>query len=85
VRSLALVAAIFLAEGATARAQAQGPAYVAHPPAKGALYRDGPDGRYLLGGTWLYRADTGDVGIAQGWWRDIASTDGWSPVTVPNA
>ena len=49
----------------------------------GALYSDGQSGRYLLGGTWLYRADTGDVGLAQGWWRDVASTDGWSPVDGP--
>jgi beta-glucuronidase len=34
---------------------------------------------------WLYRADQGDVGLSQGWWRDITATDGWSPVTVPNA
>ena len=47
--------------------------------------RDGQSGRYLLGGTWLYRADTGDVGLAQGCWRDVASTVGWSPVTIPNA
>jgi len=66
-------------------ARAQGPAYSAQPPTKGALYADGQSGRYLLGGTWLYRADTGDVGLAQGWWRDVASTNGWSTVTVPSA
>ncbi len=26
-----------------------------------------------------------DVGLAQGWWRNVASTDGWSTITVPNA
>jgi beta-glucuronidase len=66
-------------------ADAQGPAYVAQPPTSGALYRDGATGRYLLGGTWLYRADLGNVGIAQGWWHNVAATDGWSAVTVPNA
>jgi len=67
-------------------AQAQGsPAYAAQPPTKSALERDGPDGRYLLGGTWLYRADSGDAGLAQGWWRNVASSGGWSPVMVPNA
>jgi beta-glucuronidase len=66
-------------------AGAQGVLYPATPPPKGALYRDGQDGRYLLGGTWLYRADTTDQGLAQGWWRDVAATDGWSTVTVPNS
>ena len=55
------------------------------PPTKGALYSDGQSGRYLLGGTWLYRPDTSDVGLAQGWWRNVASTDGWSTTTIPNA
>jgi beta-glucuronidase len=64
---------------------AQGPVYAATPPSPGALYRDGQSGRYLLGGTWLYRADLNHVGQAQGWWRDVAATDGWGPVTVPNA
>ncbi len=66
-------------------ASAQGPIYQAQPPTKGALYSDGQSNRYLLGGTWLYRADQSDVGLAQGWWRDLASTDGWAAVTVPNA
>jgi beta-glucuronidase len=64
---------------------AQSPSYRATPPTRGALYQDGQTDRYLLGGTWLYRADRGDVGLAQGWWRNVASIDGWSPVTVPNA
>jgi beta-glucuronidase len=66
-------------------ARAQGPVYAPQTPTKGALYRDGQSGRYLLGGTWLYRADPGAAGLGQGWWRDVAATDGWSPVTVPNA
>src|ERR1700759_1977532 len=64
---------------------AQGPVYTATPPTLGALYRDGQSGRYLLGGTWLYRADLSNVGLAQGWSGNVASTDGWTPVTVPNA
>ena len=56
----------------------------ATPPTPGALYRDGPSGRYLLGGAWLYRADPADAGLSQGWWQDPA-LDGWSPVTVPNS
>jgi beta-glucuronidase len=62
-----------------------GPPYTATPPTKGALYRDGQDRRYLLGGAWLYAADPGDIGVAQGWWRDVATTAGWTPVTVPNS
>jgi beta-glucuronidase len=66
-------------------AHAQGPVYAPTPPTPGALYRDGQTERYLLGGTWLYRPDMSDLGLGQGWWRDVSATDGWSPVTVPNA
>jgi beta-glucuronidase len=65
-------------------APARAAQYAATPPIKGALYRDGQTDRYLLGGTWLFRGDPGDVGLAHGWWRDSATTAGWSPVTVPN-
>jgi beta-glucuronidase len=57
----------------------------AAPPTFGALYQDGPTDRWLLGGVWLYRADPSNVGVTQGFWRDSAATDGWSPVTVPNS
>jgi len=67
---------------APAGAQAQS---LATPPTPGALYRDGQTGRYLLGGTWLYRADPGGVGLAQGWWRGGGADAGWAPVSVPNA
>lgn len=66
-------------------AHAQGGSYPATPPTPGALYRDGQNARYLLGGAWLYRADSGAVGIGRGWWRGAASSSGWSRVTVPNA
>ena len=57
LRSLLLSLTIALA--GTAIAQAQGPSNpYPSPPTKGALYRDGQYGRYLLGGTWLYRPDT---------------------------
>ena len=80
-----LLLAVLLAVGSSAVAHAQGPAYTVQSPAKGALYSDGNDNRYLLAGAWLYRADASDVGVAQGWWRNVSATDGWSPVTVPNA
>jgi beta-glucuronidase len=84
---LALAVALTLTLGmdtGSARAQA-GPAYAATAPTHGALYRDGQTDRWLLGGTWLYRADPGNVGQADGWWRDQAGTDGWSTVSVPNS
>jgi beta-glucuronidase len=82
-RFLVLISLFVLAVPATA--SGQGPVYKASPPTLGALYRDGQTGRYLLAGSWLYRPDTADVGVKQGWWRDVSATDGWSPVTVPNS
>jgi beta-glucuronidase len=61
------------------------PVYTATPPTNKPLYQDGQTGRYLLAGEWLYRADPTDIGDTQGWWRDVADTTGWSPVTVPNS
>jgi beta-glucuronidase len=86
--TLFLTGAIALPGAGSAQAAAHtthGPAYAADAPTPGPWYRDGQSGRYLLGGTWLYQADTSDVGLAQGWWRDVASTAGFSPVTIPNA
>jgi len=80
-----VVGSIVLALATATVAGAQAPAYPAKPPTAGALYSDGQTGRYLLDGTWLYRADLGDVGVAQGWWRNVAATAGWAPVSVPNA
>jgi beta-glucuronidase len=74
-----------LSAGATPALAQAGPPSLATPPTYGALYRDGPTDRWLLGGTWLYRADLSNAGLAAGWWRNVASTDGWSPVTVPNS
>ncbi len=84
IRRATLIAALILLATSSA-AQAQDPAYTPSGPTQGALYRDGQSGRYLLGGAWLYRADPGDAGLAQGWWRGSASTAGFSPVTIPNA
>ncbi len=82
---LALAVLAALALGSAGAARAQGPVYAATPPTPGALYRDGQSGRYLLGGSWLYRPDLSNVGVSQGWWENVTSTDGWSPVTVPNS
>src|SRR3954452_1935440 len=60
------------------------PNYAAETPKLGADYYAGPSGRYLLGGTWLFRKDDADKGMSQGFMRN-AATAGWSRVTVPNA
>ena len=56
----------------------------ADEPTPGALYADGHDGRFLLGGPWLFRADPGDGGEGAGWFRETA-TAGWAETTVPRA
>ena len=86
-----MLAALAGADAAAAAAQPGRSAQPRRPPTRprrrrtGALYRDGPNDRWLLGGAWLYRADPTDVGVTDGWWRNVAGTDGWSPVTVPNS
>src|SRR3954451_8688317 len=47
-------------------------------------YQDGPAGRILLDGQWLFRADPGDQGLAGGWPAQVDNS-GWTPTTVPNA
>ncbi len=90
--AVACLCALGLAAGARAQPPSYGqppyapaPTYAAQPPTRGALYRDGQTDRYLLGGTWLYRPDYDIVGWQRGWFRNVASTAGWSEVTVPNA
>jgi beta-glucuronidase len=51
---------------------------------RGTIYKDGPDNRYLLGGTWLFRLDTAGVGQRQRFQRQT-TTGGWSQTRVPNA
>ncbi len=83
-RCLLLVLPLLVALAAAApAAAASGPALTA-PPTRSVPTLDGPTDRWLLGGTWLYRADAADAGVARGWWRSTA-TAGWTPVTVPNA
>jgi len=84
IRVAGLAALLALLAGAPARAALSGP-YVPTAPTKGALYHDGQDDRYLLSGQWLFQSDPGNVGVSQGWWRDRASTTGFSGVTVPNS
>ena len=75
---------LLLALACAPSAAAQGLAYPPQPPSKQVLYRDGQTDRYLLGGTWLYRADVADVGLAQRW-QGQSSTDGWTPAAVPSS
>jgi beta-glucuronidase len=55
-----------------------------YTPKPKVLYTDGHTGRYLMDGSWYFRADPQDQGIGQGFARS-RSLAGWSPVTVPNA
>jgi beta-glucuronidase len=76
---VAAVGALLMLGGAPA-----GAARSAETLREKALYEDGPDGRYLVGGRWLYRADPQDRGIAKGFQRE-RTTRRWRPVRVPNA
>ena len=58
-------------------------AHAADKPTAKALYKDGPEGRYLLDGEWLFRLDNDDQGVKQRFMRQT-STSGWNKVTVPN-
>jgi beta-glucuronidase len=58
-------------------------AHAAYKPTEKALYHDGPEGRYLLDGEWLFRLDKDDQGVKQRFMRQT-SESGWNKVTVPN-
>jgi beta-glucuronidase len=58
-------------------------AQAADKPSAKTLYQDGPEGRYLMDGTWLFRLDKADQGIKQRLMRR-ASTAGWTKVKVPS-
>jgi beta-glucuronidase len=81
-RPLAL--SIALLACATAWGACAASALAADGITRGTIYRDGPDNRYLLGGTWLFRLDTAGVGQRERFQRQ-SSTDGWTATTVPNA
>jgi Glycosyl hydrolases family 2, TIM barrel domain/Glycosyl hydrolases family 2, sugar binding domain/Glycosyl hydrolases family 2 len=77
---LTAAVAVLILPAATAAAQG---ATVSTPVDK-QFAKDGPSGRFLVDGTWLFRADPQELGLKQGF-QTSASTAGWSPVTVPNA
>src|SRR4051794_22257374 len=58
-------------------------AQAADVPSAKTLYADGPSGRFLIDGRWLFRLDGADQGVRQHFERQ-GSTAGWSPVSVPN-
>jgi beta-glucuronidase len=94
--AVAATAGPTLPVGATSRARAAAPAQrarsaaSAHPadtvtvPSHRTLYRDGPDGRYLMDGPWLFRTDHGSTGLRAHFERQ-SSTAGWKAITVPYA
>jgi beta-glucuronidase len=79
-----LLAALALLGVLAILATASAPALAAGGVSHRALYSDGPDNRYLVGGGWLFRLDREGVGLAQGF-QNQATTAGWTPTSVPNA
>jgi beta-glucuronidase len=75
--------ALLITAAAASSASAQ-VTYRPDTPKAGALYANGQNGRYLMGGQWLFRLDPRGQGLSQAWQRQ-ASTTGWSLTTVPNA
>jgi beta-glucuronidase len=60
-----------------------GAATAADKPSAKTLYYEGPSGRYLMDGQWLFRLDPGNRGLGSGWNRS-SSRAGWSSVRAPN-
>jgi beta-glucuronidase len=79
LRLLALPLALLVTAIATTPA-----AHAADGVTRGSVYEDAPDNRYLLGGAWLFRLDTANAGVTQGFQRQTTA-DGWTATTVPNA
>jgi beta-glucuronidase len=58
-------------------------AHAAAKPSSKTLYADGPEGRYLMDGKWLFRLDDSDQGVKQRFMRQ-ASSAGWQAVKAPS-
>ena len=58
-------------------------ASAADKPSAKTLYADGPEGRYLMDGNWLFKLDNADAGVKAHWMRQ-SSSEGWKTVQVPN-
>ena len=50
-------------------AATSGTASAADVPSERTLYDDGPGGRFLMDGQWLFRLDAGDQGLRQRFYR----------------
>jgi glycosyl hydrolase family 2 len=59
-------------------------ALAADKPSDRTLYQDGPEGRFLIDGGWLFRLDTGNDGLRGRYYRQ-RTTSGWSRIQVPHA
>ncbi len=59
-------------------------ATAASAPKERALYKNGPDGRYLLSGQWYLRMDPYDVGKTNLWQRQ-AGLENWQKTQVPKS
>jgi beta-glucuronidase len=79
-----ILRAVALGALAIATLATAAPAAFADVPTSGALYQDGPSGRFLVAGTWYRRADPRDTGRRRGW-QKAGSLGGWQQTTVPNA
>jgi beta-glucuronidase len=80
-----LLLAALAAGGARGLALASaGRSYQAGVPTAGALYADGQGGRYLLGGSWLFRFDDRGAGSREHF-QNETSAKGWEVIGVPNA
>ena len=69
--------------GQPAPPPAPAPKLEVQPPTRGALIREGQDGRYLLGGRWYFRLDDALVGDSQRFFAQ-RSLEGWSAIRVPH-
>src|SRR5688572_19483257 len=59
-------------------------AQAADTPSKRTLYKDGPEGRFLMDGEWLFRLDSANQGLRQRFFRRRGRA-GWTAVRVPHA
>ncbi len=76
MRPLIVLVLVFFAMPAAA-------SFAVDKPTEQALYRDGPEGRFLLDGDWLFKLDNADQGLKAHFERR-SSASGWTTVKVPN-
>ena len=58
--------------------------YRAETPPDQQITQTGPEGRFLMDGTWLFRKDKADKGKNRGWASETGEAN-WTQVQVPNA